>query len=496
MIEENYNPDSNGYIITNKSCIEAKPALTEEAKDEKDLQFLYQIISPHFPLSKLKKDLNAFLENGQSIINLYMSSILLLSKRIENNNISQSTLYKNKMISFKNNLDSFHKKLNFIREKNKKISEVLEFIKELFHYDFFLVKDFDIKENDAILDFDKIVLHYRIINNFQNLININGKNFKICSEKNKYKITSDFYEYYNNKYSLVFYLGVKTNRIKIDFSNDMFDNYFKNNNEFDANLYKFYLEYLLYKFLKEEINACRKYFSNSKISSFEYKGLTFTIEKAFRKYTIKCSYFDNLEIIFSISKNNKDSKDISYINSRTDDKIKEGFYIFRRNIFHDIKYSKYINNFLIKVKRNQNLSLDNLTKSSILIKNLSKLGISILRNELNKIIFEESKKLNIISLEFLSIYHYFGKYQLYFDFFERGSKMSYVIHLYFDNNLNLTINVKEPYLNHVYALDNSQRYCLEKGKVNFNSLFRIIKNAVPFLDSYNYKDISIKILSI
>ena len=202
MIEENYNPDSNGYIITNKSCIEAKPALTEEAKDEKDLQFLYQIISPHFPLSKLKKDLNAFLENGQSIINLYMSSIILLSKRIENNNISQSNLYKNKMISFKNNLDSFHKKLNFIKEKNKKISEVLEFIKKLFHYDFFLDKDFDIK----------IFIKEKI--------NINGKNFKICHEKNKYKITSDFYEYYNNKYSLVFYLGVKTNRIKIDFSNE------------------------------------------------------------------------------------------------------------------------------------------------------------------------------------------------------------------------------------------------------------------------------------
>ena len=54
------------------------------------------------------------------------------------------------------------------------------------------------------------------------------------------------------------------------------------------------VKYLLYKFMKEEIEALRKYYSNSKVTSFEYKGLTFTWKKLPRKLSIKCLYFDNL----------------------------------------------------------------------------------------------------------------------------------------------------------------------------------------------------------
>ena len=56
------------------------------------------------------------------------------------------------------------------------------------------------------------------------------------------------------------------------------------------------------KLLKEEIDALRKYVNTTKATSFEYKGLSFIWKKTPKKYIIKCNYFDNLEITFTISK--------------------------------------------------------------------------------------------------------------------------------------------------------------------------------------------------
>ena len=115
MLEENPNitSDSNSFIITNKSSIEKKPILTEEAQDEKDLQFLYQITSQNFPLSNFKKDLNSFLEIGK-IISFNMPSISSLGE-VKKNSSSESLLYKNKLISFNSNLNLFHNRMKFIR---------------------------------------------------------------------------------------------------------------------------------------------------------------------------------------------------------------------------------------------------------------------------------------------------------------------------------------------------------------------------------------------
>ena len=510
MKEEMGNEENKGYILTNKSCLEKKPILTENDQDKKALQFLYQITNQNFPTSQFKKDLNSFIENGKSFFGFNPPSISSLSKGLEKNKGTDSLIFKNKMISYKNNLYSFQKRMKFMRENNQKFNEILECIKNLTQFDFFLGEDFDIKENDPIIDFDKIVLYHRYIKNFEDLINIKNKIFKISYLPNKYKLTSEFYEYYQNKYSLIFSLRIKTNRIYIDFSNSRFEEiikyFLKENKECEylkdieddvITMMSFYLKYLLYKFMKEEIKALRKNLMDSKDSSFEYKGLTFSYEKTLGKISIICSYFDNLEIIFSIIKSNKESKETNYVNNKNDSKIIiEYFRIFCRNIYNDVKYSNIINNFIIRVKKNQNLSLDNITKSSIFIKNISKLGFAILKQELNKIIQKELKKSNIIYSEYISAHRYFGKYQLYFEFMDKGNKVNYCIHLYFDNNLNLTIDIKEPYLNHIYVLDNNKRYSVEKGKINFYSLFRIIKNMVPTLINNDYQGISIKILSI
>lgn len=498
MMEENnitMNMNSDNCIITNKSCIEKKTISTEEEQDKKDLQFLYQITNQNFSSPQFKKDLTAFLENGKMINLNFISNI---GEQFNKNNTPSYLLYKSKVVSFNNNLNSFRNKLNFIREYNTKFNEVTAFIKSLIEGEknYFLDKDFDIKETDSIIDIDKIILNHRYIKNFEGLINIKNKNFKIIEENKKYKLSSDFYEYYTRNYSLIFSLSIKTNMIQIDFSNYLFDSRFERNTRNIKGPIFFYIKYLLYKFFKEEINALRKYSNNTKTTSFDYKGLTLTWEKIPRKLIIKCSYFDNLEINFSISKVNNPYKETNYINSREDSQIIESFKRFCTSIAYNVKYSKVINNFLINVKKCQNMTLDNIIKSSIFIRSIIRLGSSVLKSVLNKVVTEESKNLNIISSEYLTNSPYFAKYQLYFDFIDKGHKMTYLIHLFFDTNLNLLISVKEPYLNHIFIHDVTERYSINKGRINFNSLFTILKNNIPLLNTHNFKDVSIKIISL
>ena len=131
--------------------------------------------------------------------------------------------------------------MNFIRENNKKFNDILTFIKtQMYKNDFCLDKNFEIKENDAIIDLDKIILHHRFIKNFEDLINIKNKNFKIKYEENQYKITSDFYEYFSSKYILLFSLNIKSSNFKMDFSNGYFEQRIKAGIESD--IIVFYLK--------------------------------------------------------------------------------------------------------------------------------------------------------------------------------------------------------------------------------------------------------------
>ena len=109
MKEEMGNEENKGYILTNKSCLEKKPILTENDQDKKALQFLYQITNQNFPTSQFKKDLNSFIENGKSFFGFNPPSISSLSKGLEKNKGTDSLIFKNKMISYKNNLYSFQK---------------------------------------------------------------------------------------------------------------------------------------------------------------------------------------------------------------------------------------------------------------------------------------------------------------------------------------------------------------------------------------------------
>ena len=106
-----------------------------------------------------------------------------IGEQFNKNNTPSYLLYKSKVVSFNNNLNSFRNKLNFIREYNTKFNEVTAFIKMVIEEEkYFLDKDFDIKETDSIIDIDKIILHHRYIKNFEGLINIKNKNFKIIEE--------------------------------------------------------------------------------------------------------------------------------------------------------------------------------------------------------------------------------------------------------------------------------------------------------------------------
>ena len=71
-----------------------------------------------------------------------------------------------------------------------------------------------------------------------------------------------------------------------------------------------------------------------------------------------------------------------------------------------------------------------------------------------------------------------GKFGLYWEFFEKGMKYYNSIELSFDNNLNLTIEVKEPYRNIIYNLDQGKYITVEKGRISFNYLFEILNSIV------------------
>lgn len=498
-------PESDNFIITNKSCIEKKKTPTEEEQDQKDLHILHQITNQNFPVSKVRKDLNAFVENTQTTIKLFVSPILNLAEKVDINNVTNNSLYKNKVESFNRSLNSFRNKMNLIRDNNRKTNDIIKYLRRLRdEYDLILDEEFDMNTNDTFLDIDNINLQYKLVKNFEDIINMKNKNFKIYTNQNKISIGSNFYEYYS-RYSLLFSLEIKLGNYRLEYTNDKFDEFFcqgeilsKKENDTDTTkktIFLFYLKYLLYKFIKEEVNAVKKYINNSKTLSFEYKGLTFTWKRVPRKISFKCTYFDNLEIQFSISKMDKKIKERKNINSKHIAQIMEYFKMFCQNITHDVKNEKTIINYIKNIKRAQNLSLDNLVKSTIFIKNISKFALSTLKYELNRIVYKESNELGIICFDVLSYNHYFAKYQLYFDCLDKGNKINYTIYLYFDMNLNLTISIKEPYLNHIYIMDSSTKYTVEKGKINFNVLFTIIKNLVPIIDNHN-KDISIKIMSI
>ena len=93
MIEEStiiQSSEPNGFIITNKSTIEKKSTSTEEAQDIKNLHFLYQMTNQNFPAPKIKKDLNAFIENARSTINYFSSEFSGLGEKINTNLVSDN----------------------------------------------------------------------------------------------------------------------------------------------------------------------------------------------------------------------------------------------------------------------------------------------------------------------------------------------------------------------------------------------------------------------
>ena len=115
-----------------------------------------------------------------------------------------------------------------------------------------------------------------------------------------------------------FSFEIRVYTTKLFLSNDYFEkfirdyyppNIFENNMpHFKIELIQFYLKYLMYKFFKEEVNALRKLKKNeSKETAFENNGFNFIINKYPGKISMKCYYFDIIEIIFSISKYEKDN---------------------------------------------------------------------------------------------------------------------------------------------------------------------------------------------
>ena len=186
-------------LITNKSLIEKKPIPSEEDELKKDIHLLCQIIGQNFKISNLKKNIGIFLELTDYIFN-DIKSISVTGKNVKNMQynskikINNESLFNNKVKCFNNNLHLFNIKINFIKEKNNDINKLYGYLQIVKKYGFCLDDKFDINENDMILDLNKFIIQHKWVKNFEELINIRDKNFKIDNtENNNYKLNSDFY---------------------------------------------------------------------------------------------------------------------------------------------------------------------------------------------------------------------------------------------------------------------------------------------------------------
>ena len=519
---EDDNIYNKNFIITNKSSIEKKDNQTEENGEKKDLQYLYQITGQNINISNLKKDIGNFLELTDYIFN-DIKSISGEGKKVQKmkyntrQKLDNQDLYNSKIRCFNANLNLYQKKLKYIKEKNAKFQNFIDFFKQIKNYGFLLDEKFDIHENDMVLDLDKIIIQHRFVKHFEDLINIKNKNFKIINKQNgEYELKSDFYDYYNNKYILNFNIQIKINNGQTIFiSNELFEKYIRDKRIYltrdikeNKELILFYIKYLLYKFFKEEINIIIKYQKNqSKQEQFINKGLNFNVQKYPNNLKMKCYYFDNLEIYFSISKTERqhyqavsnyflNNRRIPFIfndlndfygrfyNNSANSSIcyaMEYIRIFFDNILLDIKLSKNISNFVGEVKKNSNLTLENIIKNSIFVKNITNIGILLLKFQFNKFILYNN---NFISGNYLNIFEIsFGSYKIFFDYYEKDLKINNEIELKFDNNLNLTINYIEPYKTPILNLDKTHKIIVGKGRINFNYLYDIIANSAA---NFNY----------
>ena len=502
--------DMNQFIITNKTLIEKKTVPTGEEEEKNDLKFLYQLTSQNFKLSNLKKDIGIFLELTDYIFN-DIKSISMVGKKVKTMQLNSKlklnneSLYNNKVNCFNNNLNLFKKKLDFIKEKNNEFKNIYNYIKSIKNSGFLLDEKFNINENDMILDIDQFIIHHKWVKNFEELINVENKYFKIIKdeiENGKYRLKSDFYNYYTDKYILNFIFEIKiNNNIIIILSNELFEKFIKekllDKIVDNQDLLLFYIKYLLYKFFKEEAYIIKKYQKNeSKEEEFINKGLTFNIKKNPYNVHLKCSYFDNIEINYLISKIEKDkykSINSSYVynnrranfsdfkefnnNMGTIGYVVKFLKIFLENILFDIKFSKNITNFIGEVKRNNNLTMENIIKYSIFIKNITNLGLILLKKQISNYLIYNNN--NLIVSHFLNLNETpIGRFKIYYEYFERGMKIYYLIELIFDNNLNLTIKIREPYKNMIFNLDQAQIIYIEKGRINFNYLQDILTTCV------------------
>jgi hypothetical protein len=515
--DNNYSKinNNNQFIITNKTFLEKQELPTEEEQEKKDLKYLYNLTGQNFKISSLKQDIGIFLEltnyiftdiKAMSISGRNLKNIQIDSQQ----KINTESLYNNKVKCFNNNLDLFKEKIKFIKEKNNEFKKLLEFIQKIKKNDFYLDDNFDMKETDMIIDLNQFVVQHKWVNNFEGLINLKNKHFKIIKDNGEYKLDSDFYNYYNNKYVLNFIIEVRTqlnNAQTVIIQNELFEKslcFFlvkeKKIAEENKDLLLFYMKYLLYKFFKEETNSLRKYLKNESKDEFINNGLTFVISKYPNKTSIKCNYFDNFEIFFSIKKmgkeeynNNSNNKNYYYQRINNENKkscfndfneIRNNPYLisinklistFFSNIFFEIRLTKNITNFIGEVKRNNNPSLENIIKNCIFVKNLTTIGLVLLKNELKNLI----KMSNINHIYSLNIHEgILGKYKLYIEFLEKGNKFHYSVELVFDNNLNLTLIINEPYKSGILNFDQTQLIHIEKGRINFNYLYEMLSSII------------------
>ena len=526
----NYN--KNDFLISNKTCIEKQEIKSEEEIDKDELQYLYVLTGGENKLSNLKKDIGLFLMKSEEVflgiksLSEYATEFGIKNKQIhlqyEKNKIKNETENLKKLKCFEDNFCIFQKRINNLKSKASYSKKIFDYIYNLKKDGFVISDKTEIKENDEFIDPENIFIEYKLFNNFDALINPEKLKFKLkkVNEETKYELSSDFYEYYSKKYYFFFELkitfGISHSDLKI--TNKIFDELFIDNfrnfpsikdNPSLINMMSFLVKYLVFKIVKEETSILKSILLNTlKTNSFDYKGLSFIIEKMPFTTIIKCNYLNNLFLRFTVSKcqneqninesintinkySNSSDNNNQYANSSKDRMnsiqdlqkyhVTRFIYYFMKNLLNDIKNSSVATNFIGQIKKNKNVIFEDIAKSGIIIRNIYNLSLLLLRTEINYSL--NTKRFNNDDYKVLAFHSINGnnilgsiKMMIESKHYSKINKIVYNVEIYFDENLNSILKIQEPYKNNVICIDKIQTFIYNKGKINFMYLFDMIKH--------------------
>ena len=541
--EDNLNnqKDDNMFYITNRPFTPNKEDPKEQEMEEKKCNKLIKSLNMMVLFNRtqrynkirerLKKDLQDsrgrllnlkyMIENCAKIEpEIKLRSIKEIESRVshENSEKMKRIIFLKKREYFKNSIMIYNKEIKELEENCLKTQEIFQKLLELKKFGFYVEQNFKLNLNPNFDDLN-IVLQNKYILNFSEYFNINKHNFILSiqkpsenntiknypQEENDFILFSKFFDDFSKKYKIVFEFELKVDNssfINFDYSvmDDIINSILqqkiklnlqkiKNNSKVEIYL-QFYFKYLLYKFLKLEINEILKILKKEgKNNIFVFKQFTIILKQHGNQISIEAKYNNLMQLKIKCAKiliedfNNipkKSEKKLEEIEKEKDCHIGKLIRIFIDNLLYDIRIFNKTTSFHFLIRNNPSIS--DLINLGLMVKNVTKISMIILRRLFsqqlkNKI--EELRGFNvIIRTEF---YSDTDSFLCELNFKKQYSIKSNQIdkiqfNILFNYEGEIEIEIKKPYLNQIFYLD-KEKYVFQKFKrIDFNYFLCLIDN--------------------